>query len=110
MKAALFAGLILASVLLGACAAQRPGQQAFHRVMDAQLGKRADDADFYPRLYRLRQAESRPLANGNLEEVYRAGRKGQCDLVFETAPGTRRVLAWRIHGPTGDCVIEPLQR
>ncbi len=107
MRAALPVGLLLISLTLAACATQRPGQQAFHRVMDAQVGKRAGDGDFYPVLYRLRQVESKRLANGNLEEVYRAGRKGECDVAFETAPGTRRVVAWRIHGPTGDCVLLP---
>jgi hypothetical protein len=77
--------------------------------MESQIGKRADDADFYPVLYRLRQVESRTLPNGNSEDEYRAGRKGGCGLVFETEPGTRRVVAWRIHGPTGDCVILPPQ-
>ena len=97
---------LLACLLLAACASNRPEQQAFRRVMDSQIGKQADDPDFYPVLYRLRQVDAKNLPNGNVEEEYRAGRKGECGLVFETTPG-RRVVAWRIHGPTGDCVILP---
>ena len=98
---------LLACLLLAACATQRPGHEAFKRVMDSQVGKHADDSDFYPVYYRLRQVESKRLPNGNLEDEYRAGRKGECRLVFETTPGTRRVVGWHIEGPTGDCVILP---
>ena len=73
--------------------------------MDAQVGKQADDADFYPVYYRLRQEDAKRLPNGNTEEEYRAGRKGECRLIFETTPGRRTVVRWRIEGPTGDCVI-----
>lgn len=107
MKQALLACLLLPSLLLAACATNRPGEEAFRRVMDAQVGKRADDPDFYPVYYGLRQADSKRLPNGNTEEEYRAGRKGDCRLVFETTPGTRTVARWRIAGPTGDCVILP---
>ena len=100
---------LLACLVLAACATQRPAHEAFRRVMDSQVGKHADDADFYPVLYRLRQVESKRLPNGNTAEEYRAGRKGDCRLVFETTSGTRRVVAWRIEGPTGDCVILPPQ-
>jgi len=98
---------LLVCGVLAACAANRPAGEAFRRVMDAQVGKRADDPDFYPVYYRLRQADSKRLPSGNSEEEYRAGRKGDCRLVFETTPGTRTVVRWRIEGPTGDCVILP---
>ena len=85
------------------------GQEAFKRVMERQVGKQTDDPDFYPVYYGLRQVDSKTLPNGNVEDEYRAGRKGECRLVFETTPGARRVVGWRIEGPTGDCVILPPQ-
>jgi hypothetical protein len=106
-KAAL-AGLVLAVLALAACAGGNPaGHEAFRRVMDSQVGKRADDADFYPVYYRLRQADSKTLPNGNVEEEFRAGRNGECRLVFESTPATRQVVAWRIAGSNGECVILP---
>lgn len=73
------------------------------------MGKQADDADFYPVYYRLPQADAKRLANGNTEEEYRAGPKGECRLFFETTPGARRVVRWRYEGAERDCRIVPPQ-
>ena len=73
--------------------------------MQRQVGKSADDADFYPTLYRLKQTDAKRLPNGNLREEYAAGRGGKCKVSFETTPGDRRVVAWSADGDKGDCVI-----
>lgn len=91
------------ALLLAACAS-RPEDENFARVMDRQVGKHADDADFYPALYRLRLANSERLANGHTREEYAAGYKGRCKLYFELSPA-RRVVGWSSDGDRGECVI-----
>ena len=91
-------------IFLAACAAG-PEQDNFRQVMQRQVGKSADDADFYPALYRLKQMDSKRLPNGNVREEYAAGRGGKCRLFFEVAPGARRVVGWSSEGDAGDCVI-----
>ena len=93
---------IALAVFLAACAS-RPEDETFRRVMDRQVGKHADDADFYPALYRLRLANVQRLANGHTREEYAAGVRGKCRLFFDLAPD-RRVMAWKTEGE-GDCVI-----
>lgn len=95
--------LVTVTVLLAACAS-RAGEENFARVMDRQVGKHADDADFYPALYRLRLANSERLANGHTREEYVAGYKGRCKLYFELSPA-RRVVGWSTDGDRGECVI-----
>ena len=89
---------------LVACATT-PQQDNFRQVMQRQVGKSADDSDFYPTLYRLKQSDSKRLPNGNVREEYAAGPKGKCKLFFETTPDTRRVVGWSSEGDRGDCVI-----
>jgi hypothetical protein len=91
-------------ILLVACATS-PQSESFRAVMERQVGKSADDSDFYPTLYRLRQTNSQPLPNGNVKEEYAAGRAGKCKVTFVTTPGTRRVVGWSADGDRGDCVI-----
>ena len=92
------------ALFLAACAAG-PESEAFRQVMQRQVGKSADDADFYPVLYRLRQTNSQRLPNGNFKEEYAAGRKGKCKLSFETTPGARQVVGWSSEGDADECVI-----
>ena len=92
-------------VLLAACATTTPENDTFKQVMQRQVGKSAEDADFYPTLYRLKQTNSQRLPNGNFREEYAAGPKGKCKLYFETTQGERRVLGWSSEGDREDCVI-----
>jgi len=104
MRASL-TGLVL---LLGAPAcATPPEHENFKQVMAAQVGKGIDDADAYPVFYRLREVNAKALPNGNLEEQYAAGRKGDCRLFFEVEPLTRRIVRWSFDGAKRDCVIVP---
>jgi hypothetical protein len=104
MRRAVFACLALA-----ACAVP-PGHEAFKRVMDRQVGKQADEADFYPVLYRLRVVDAKTLANGDTEEEYRAGPKGDCRLFFEETSSERRIVRWRFEGGERECVLVVPQR
>ena len=97
--------LILVLVLAGCATA--PEHENFKQVMGAQVGKRIDDADAYPVFYRLREVNAKPLPNGNIQEEYAAGRKGECRLFFEVEPLTRRIIAWSFDGSERNCVIVP---
>lgn len=96
---------LLLLLLVAGCVTP-PGYEAFRRVMDSQMGKLTDDPDFYPVYYRLRPLDSKRLDNGNTEESWRAGPKGDCELIFEVTPG-RRVVRWRKQGDERVCVIPP---
>ena len=96
--------VFLLFLLLAACAGRSAEDENFARVMDRQVGKHADDADFYPMLYRLRLTNTERLGNGNTREEYAAGNKGRCKLSFELSP-SRRVVAWSTDADRGDCVI-----
>jgi hypothetical protein len=74
--------------------------------MERQVGKRADDPDFYPVLYRLRQVDSKLIANGHREDKYLAGYQGKCELYFEVDPGSGVVTGWRADPRDSGCVIE----
>ena len=91
-------------ILLAACATP-PESEAFRQVMQRQVGKSADAADFYPTLYRLRQTNSQRLPNGNVREEYAAGPKGKCRVSFEMTAGGREVVGWRSEGDAEDCSI-----
>lgn len=91
-------------IFLVACAAG-PESANFRQVMQRQVGKSADDSDFYPTLYNLRQTNSQRLPNGNVKDEYAAGRNGKCKLSFETTAGARQVVGWSAEGDPGDCVI-----
>ena len=95
---------VTVTFFVAACAAG-PENDNFRQVMQRQVGKSADDADFYPTLYKLRQTNSQRLPNGNVREEYAAGRNGNCKLSFETRPTTRQVVGWSSDGDRGDCVI-----
>ena len=98
--------LLLAVTILGAgCASTSPEHENFRQVMQRQVGKSADDADFYPTLYRLKQTNAQRLPSGNTREEYAAGRGGKCKLSFETTSGDRRVVGWSFDGDRSDCVI-----
>jgi hypothetical protein len=96
-------------LLVVGCATPNPARENFKQVMDRQVGKRIDDPDAYPVFYRLREAKSKQLANGNQLEEYAAGRNERCRLQFEVEPATRRVVRWSTEGSERDCVI-PLTR
>ena len=100
---------VTVTLFLAACATP-PENTNFQQVMQRQVGKSADDADFYPTLYRLKQSDSKRLPNGNTREEYAAGRRGQCKLFFETTPGARRVVGWSAEGDASDCVIARPER
>ena len=93
-------------VLLAAGCGSQPRFDNFRQVMDKQVGKKTEDTDFYPLLYRLRQVDSRPLANGHREDKYLAGYQGKCELFFEVEPASRTVTAWRADARDRNCVIE----
>lgn len=95
---------VTVALFLAACATP-PENENFRQVMQRQVGKSADDTDFYPTLYRLKQMDSKRLPNGNVREEYAAGRGGKCKLYFETTPGARRVVGWSSDGDASDCVI-----
>jgi len=92
-------------LVLTACATS-PEHENFKRVMDRQVGKSIDDPDVYAVFYRLRQKNAKPLPNGNMQQQYAAGRNGRCELNFEVAPLTRRIVRWTFEGKERDCVIE----
>jgi len=89
-------------LFLAACAG-RVDEENFQRVMDRQVGKNADDFDFYPLLYRLRLANVQRLQNGTTREEYAAGPKGKCRLYFDVS-AARKVVGWSAEGDS-DCVI-----
>ena len=91
-------------IFLVACATA-PESEVFRQVMQRQVGKSADAADFYPTLYRLRQTNSQRLANGNFRDEYAAGPKGKCKVAFEITPGGREVVGWSSEGDGEDCAI-----
>jgi len=96
-------------IFLVACAT--PGENDnFRQVMQRQVGKSADAADFYPTLYRLKQTNSQRLPNGNLRDEYAAGPKGKCKVSFEMTPGAREVVGWKSEGDAEDCVIARPER
>lgn len=94
-------------LVIAGCATQNPAHDNFKQVMDRQVGKRIDDPDAYPVFYRLREAKSKQLANGNQLEEYAAGRNERCRLQFEVEPATRRIVRWSTEGSERDCVIAP---
>jgi hypothetical protein len=97
--------LVTVTLFLAGCATN-PQHENFRQVMQRQVGKSADDTDFYPTLYRLKQTNAQRLPSGNTREEYAAGRGGKCKVAFETTPGERRVVGWSvIDGDRGDCVI-----
>ena len=97
---------LLVTVALAAGCATNPQQENFRQVMQRQVGKSAEDSDFYPTLYRLRQTNAQRLPSGNTREEYAAGRGGKCKVAFETTPGERRVVGWSVvDGDRADCVI-----
>ena len=97
----------LISLLVLAACATPPEHENFKQVMGAQVGKRIDDPDAYPVFYRLREVNAKPLPNGNVEEEYAAGRKGDCRLFFEVEPLARRIVGWSFDGAERNCVIVP---
>jgi len=94
-------------LVIAGCAAPSPARDNFKQVMDRQVGRRIDDPDAYPVFYRLREAKSKQLANGNQLEEYAAGRNERCRLQFEVEPATRRIVRWSTEGSERDCVIAP---
>ena len=95
--------MVTVTIFLAACAS-RADETNFGRVMDRQVGKHADDVDFYPALYRLRLTNTERLGNGNTREEYAAGYRNRCKLTFELTPA-RRVVGWSTDGDRGECVI-----
>ena len=95
---------VTVTLCLAACATS-PESEAFKQVMQRQVGKSADAADFYPTLYRLKQTNSQRLPNGNVRDEYAAGPKGKCKVSFEITPGGREVVGWSSAGDAEDCAI-----
>ena len=96
---------VTVTLLVAGCASTSPQHENFKQVMQRQVGKSAEDTDFYPALYRLKQTNSQRLPSGNTREEYAAGRGGKCKLSFETTSGERRVVGWSFAGDSDDCVI-----
>lgn len=98
-------GGALIALLLAGCASTSAEHENFRQVMDRQVGKSIDDADAYAVFYRLRELNTKSLANGNLLQQYAAGRKERCKLNFEIEPRTRRIVRWSSEGSEGDCLL-----
>lgn len=98
-------GAALAALLVAGCATNSAERANFKQVMDRQVGKGIDDADAYPAFYRLRELNTKPLQNGNLQYQYAAGRNERCKLYFEVEPRTRRIERWSAEGSESDCVL-----
>src|SRR3954447_12337514 len=88
-----------------ACASTSAEHENFKQVMNRQVGKGIDDADAYPVFYRLREVNTKPLANSNLQQEYAAGRNANCHLYFEVDSTTRRIVRWSSEGAERDCVL-----
>jgi hypothetical protein len=93
------------ALVLAACAGTSAEYRNFKQVMDRQVGKGIDDPDAYPVFYRLRELNSKPLQNGNLQQQYAAGRNERCRLYFEVEPRTGRIVRWSSEGSESDCVL-----
>ena len=93
------------ALMLAGCASTSAEHENFKQVMQRQVGKGIDDPDAYPVFYRLRELGSKPLANGNLQQQYAAGRNGRCKVDFEIEPRERRILRWSSEGSERDCVL-----
>jgi hypothetical protein len=89
------------TVVLPACWGL-PTHEDFRLHMDDSIGKSVDD----PRTRWARPdalVDSRPLANGNVENQYRWQRN--CRYFFEIDPETRIIQAWRFEGRRMDCAV-----
>jgi len=95
----------LVALIVAGCASSSAEYQNFKQVMDRQVGKGIDDPDAYAVFYRLRELNSKPLQNGNLQQQYAAGRNERCRLYFEVEPRTRRIVRWSSEGGESDCVL-----
>ena len=91
--------------MLAGCASSSAQYQNFRQVMDRQVGKNIDDPDAYPVFYRLRELNSKPLQNGNLQHQFAAGRNERCKLYFEVEARTGRIVRWSSEGSESDCVL-----
>jgi len=96
--------LCITLVALAACATPER-HDAFKQVMARQIGKKADDPDFYPVFYKLRGGASKQLPNGNEEAEYKTGRNERCSLFFEIHPVSHQVVRWRFDGSDKDCIV-----
>jgi hypothetical protein len=98
-----WASLRLVVLAMVACASAE--HENFKQVMNRQVGKGIDDPDAYPVFYRLREVNTMPLPNSNLQQEYAAGRNGNCRLYFEVDSTTRRIVRWSSEGAERDCVL-----
>src|SRR5690349_11264635 len=91
---------------LGGCA-HTSAHQNFVNIMEGNVSRPADD----PYVYRLRNRNLRfnstHLANGNIEEEFKAGRGPTCQLFFEVNESANRIVGWRYQGTKDDCAIYP---
>ena len=72
--------------------------------MQGQVGRSTDDPDIYRNRYPEFRVATKMLANGNVEEEFNRGVRGQCRVFFEIDKLAERIVGWRYEG---DCVILP---
>lgn len=81
--------------------------QNFKDIMQAELGRSADDPYAYRNHYRERHISTETLPNGSIEEGFQTGRGPTCITYFEIDPVARKVTGWRYEGTKEDCAIVP---
>jgi hypothetical protein len=96
--------LFVATVIGGLLSACANSHENFVEFMQVDVGKPSNDPYIYRNRYQERLVTSRTLANGNLEEELRAGRR-ECRVFFEVDPKIERVVSWRYQGSDKDCAI-----
>jgi len=81
------------------------GHANFKKIMQSDIGKRADDPYVYRNHYRNLLVDTRELPNGNIEEKF--NRLPQCPVFFEIDKRSRKIVGWRYEGSEENCVIVP---
>lgn len=97
--------MVLAALVVSfaACSTGR-AHQNFKNIMQGQVGRSTNDPDIYRNRYPEFRVATKAFANGNVEEEFNQGVRGQCRVFFEIDKFLERIVGWRYEG---DCVILP---
>ena len=98
------AGLVCVS--LTACASGG-AHENFMNTMQSYVGQNLDDPYLYINRNRNLYVSTRPLANGNVEEEFKGGRRLKCKIFFEVYNKAAKIVGWRYEGSDEDCAIIP---